>query len=218
MRHVPWLFLLLAVGCSSGPPGGTAGANDRPGQRWQQQRDLPVREATVAHDRLDEPQARNNLKAQAEEAGRAAAQENHARMAELTLPALIEKAGGRALYIKKLESVAAEIKGKGFALKKCTIGQPSELVQVGGDVYATVPTELEMSGPQGATGRQPSYMIAVSRDGGATWKFIDGFGAGGDREKVKTLLPNFPEQLQVPAVPPPVWNKAGGGFPPSSTR
>src|SRR5262249_39540621 len=136
--------------------------------------------------------------------GRAALQEDHPKMAELTLPALVEKFGGRAGYVQKLESIAAEMKGQGFRLTKFTFGDPSSLVQAAGEVYAVVPTVVELSGPGGATGRQPSYLIAVSQDGGASWKFLDGAGVSGDRSRLKAILPNFPEQLHLPAAQPPV--------------
>jgi hypothetical protein len=185
MRSFPWLFLLLVVGCASTPQGKPTGAGNLP----------------------DQQQTLKSLKSQAEEVGQAAVQEDHARMAELTHPALVEKFGGRATYAKKLESIAAEMKGQGFRLKQFTIGEPSQPVQAAGDLYAVVPSEVELSGPRGAVGRQPSYLIAVSQDGGATWKFIDGPGVGGDRSKLKGLFPNFPELLQLPAAQPPVWDK-----------
>jgi hypothetical protein len=128
-------------------------------------------------------------------------------MADLTLPALVEKFGGRAGYVQKLESIAAEMKGQGFRLTKFTLRDPSQLVQAAGEVYAVIPSVVELSGPGGAAGRQPSYLIAVSTDGGASWKFLDGGGVGGDRGKLKALLPNFPDQLQLPAAQPPVWER-----------
>jgi hypothetical protein len=185
MRFFPWSFLLLVVGCTAKPLGTSESANGP----------------------LYEQQALKNLRSQAEEVGRAAVDEDHAKMAELTHPALVEKFGGRAAYVKKLTSIAAEMKGKGFGLKKYTTGQPSKLVQASGDVYAVVPFEVELTGPGGATGRQPSYLIAVSRDGGGKWNFIDGAGVAGDRSKVKGLLPRFPDDLRLPAGQPPVWDK-----------
>jgi hypothetical protein len=185
MQYLTWLFLLLVVGCASKPQ-----AN-----------------ATSAVDLPDRQQALNNLKSQAEEVGRAAVNEDHARMSELTHPVLVDKFGGRAAFVKKLESIAAEMKGQGFRLKKFTIGEPSQMFQAVGEMYAIVPLEVALSGPRGATGKQPSYLIAVSPDRGASWKFIDGAGFRGDRSKLKELLPSFPEQLQLPAAQPPVWDK-----------
>jgi hypothetical protein len=164
VRSHPWLFLVLIAGCAARPQAKGPGASAS----------------------FDQQQALKNLKAQAEEVGRAAVQEDHAR---------------------RVESTAAEMKGQGFGLKKFTIGEPSQLVQAGGQVYAIVPSELEMSAPPRTTGRQAAYLIAVSPDAGARWQFIDGSGIGGDPRKLKSLLPNFPEELQLPAEQPPAWHK-----------
>jgi hypothetical protein len=185
MRCFTWLFLLLILGCAARPQDKEADPN-------------------VGSDRTE---PLKNLEAQAEEVGRAAVEEDHPKMAELTLPALVEKFGGRTMYVKKLESIAAEMKGQGFRIKQVAIGKPSQLVQAGGETYAVVPSEPELSGPGGATGKKRSYMIAVSQDGGATWKFIDGAGIGSDRGKLKSILPNFPEELQLPDATPAVWDK-----------
>jgi hypothetical protein len=152
----------------------------------------------------DPEQARTNLVAQAGEVGRAALREDHSRMAELTEPALVERFGGRREYVRKLETIAAEMKGRGYRLTKSTVGEPSRLVRSGRDTYAVVPTEVELSGPGGA-GKAPSFLVAVSRDGGATWKFVDGAGVRGDRARLKAQLPNFPEELELPAAKPPVF-------------
>jgi hypothetical protein len=177
----------------------------------QQERDLPAREAARPQNRPEHQQARENLISQSEAIGRAAVDEDHAKMAELTLPVLVEKFGGRAAYIKKLESIASEMKREGFRLKKWTLADPSPLVQSVSEVYAVVPAAVELSGPGGAVGRKSSYLIAVSGDGGASWKFIDGAGIGADRSKLRKLVPNFPDQLQLPAWQPPVWNYKSGG-------
>jgi hypothetical protein len=128
-------------------------------------------------------------------------------MAELTHPTLVEKFGGLDQYERKLETIAGEMKGQGFGLKNFTIGEPSKLVEASGGVYAVVPFNLELTGPGGASGRKPSYLIGVSADGGANWKFIDGAGVGADRSKVRMILPNFPEELELPAKQPAVWDK-----------
>jgi hypothetical protein len=176
MRHSLGLYILLIGGCAA------------------------ERESAL----LDEEQARTALAAQAEEVGRAALNEDHARMAELTEPALVERFGGRREYVRKLETIAVGMKGRGYRLTKSSVGEPSRFVRAGRDTYAVVPTEVEMTGPGGA-GKAPSFLVAVSRDGGATWKFVDGAGVRGDRARLKALLPNFPEELELPAARPPVF-------------
>jgi hypothetical protein len=185
MRYPLWLVALLLIGCGPKPSSQT--------------------QLTVGPSAPQQPP--KTLKEQAQAVGEAALREDHAKMADLTLPALVEKFGGRAQYIKKLQSVAAEMKGSGFGLMKHTVGEPSQVIQVAGEGYAVIPVEVQLSGPNGATGKQPSFLIAVSRDGGGQWGFIDGAGVGSDRKKLKMLLPNFPDTLPLPAQQPAVWNK-----------
>lgn len=186
MRDFTWLFLLLIVGCAAKPQDQAAGPHA-----------LPDRQQTL-----------KNLKAQAEEVGRSVG--NPRRPCEdggTHAPCFGREAWGSRRTFKKLESIAAEMKEQGFRLKKFTIGDPSELVQAAGQIYAVVPDKVEMSDPSGAAGRKTSFLIAVSPDGGVHWNFIDGAGGGGDRSKLKRLLPDFPEQLQLPAAQLITWDE-----------
>jgi hypothetical protein len=130
---------------------------------------------------LDKEQALKNLKSQAEEVRQAMLEEDHQKMADLTHPTLVEKMGGKARFVQRLESMAGEMKGQGIRLKDMTFSKPSDLVESSGDVYAVVPYKMEIAGLEGA---HPSYLIGVSTDRGGTWKFIDGAGVGGDRGKL----------------------------------
>jgi hypothetical protein len=185
MRYLTCLFFVFIAGCSSRPQDKVAGASSS----------------------FDQQEALTNLKMQADELGRAALRQDHVKMADLTLPALVDASGGRATFIKQLDAMAADMKKEGFQLTKFTIGQPSSLVKANSHVYAIVSCELDLSGPGGVVGRQPSYFISVSEDGGARWRFIDGMGTAGDRSKLKSLLPDFPEQLQLPAAQQAQWHK-----------
>lgn len=187
MRRLAWLFLLLVVGCTPDAP-------------------KPKGKSVASTAPSDQRQALTALKAQAQEIGQAAIREDHTKMAQLTHPALVEKFGGQAAYVKKLDSTATEMKQQGFRLKAFTVGEPSELVQAGGRLYAVVPQEVQLSGPQGAAGRRASFLVAVSADGGSHWQFVDGSGVRGDRSKLKMLFPEFPDRLQLPADQPAVWD------------
>jgi hypothetical protein len=190
MRTAVCFCLVLAAGCSPQPTGGQTRIAPR---------------STSGQTRITPPnkqQARANLIALAEQIGQAALQEDHLRMADLTYPLLVEKLGGRELYVVKLEEVAAETRGQGWRLKKFTVGDPSDLTEAGTEMYAVVPYDMEMSSPAGVPAKLPSFLVAVSQNKGATWTFVDGAGIGVDRSKLKAVLPNFPEDLTLPAIKP----------------
>lgn len=102
--------------------------------------------------------------------------------------------------MKRLEALAAEMKGEGFQFTGIKFAEPSDLVEASGEVYVVVPCELEVTQPDGSRHRQPSYLIGVSSDRGQNWKFLDGAGVGGDRDKLKQVLPKFPKSLQLPRL------------------
>jgi hypothetical protein len=154
---------------------------------------------------IDKQQALQNLKAQAEEAGAAMVNLDHQREADLTHPELVKAMGGRDEFIRRLASMASEASQKGFQVTRVTVSEPSVLVEAKKDCYSIVVTSLKLSGPGGAVGTKRSFLIGVSTDRGATWKFIDGEGIGVDRGKAKQILPNFPDELPLPMRMPAEW-------------
>ncbi len=156
---------------------------------------------------LDREQALTRLKSQIDEVADAVLKEDHAKMASLTHPKLVEMAGGRAKFEQLLEKVAAQIKGGGFHFVKIEFSKDPTVALDSGAWYAIVPSVLEMQGPGGVRIRQPSYLIGVCGDG-STWKFIDGAGVGNDREKLKKIIPEFPRDLVLPAKQAPVIEKS----------
>jgi hypothetical protein len=151
---------------------------------------------------FDDPRAVANLKAQAAEVERAMIEEDHQRMADLTHPLLVNQLGGRGGFIRKLEAVADDLRKQGLKFHSFRFATPSKMIESSGELYAIYPYSLESTGPNGEQVSQPSYLVCTSGDKGMHWKFLDGSGVGGDREKLKRILPQFPDQLSLPEPQP----------------
>lgn len=164
---------------------------------------LVIAAAGCSGQHFDREQALEALQTQVREAAQAGIEENHERLADLTHPELIKRAGGRAELVKQLTSMAAEMKGQGFKMTGTKWGNLPAIAAGGRKVFGVVPYTLEMSGPGGITGTQETFMLGESSDGGKTWKFLDGAGSKGDRKMVKAIMPEFPDELQLPALKPP---------------
>ena len=119
-------------------------------------------------------------------------------MADLTCPVVVEKLGGRDKFIERLASMAAEIKSSGFRIDSIDMSEPPSYVEWAGDLYSILPQTLRLSLSTGIQISKHSYLAGVSPDGGATWRFIDGQGIGGDRKKMEIVLPHFPKTWRCP--------------------
>jgi hypothetical protein len=136
------------------------------------------------------------IKTQAQAINDAMEKDDFAKIADLTYPALVEKMGGREKMIAVMEEEIKKMKAAGFGFIPTTMGEPSEVVKGGDELFVIVPYELKMKTPDG-TMRQKTYLIGISGDEGKTWMFLSG---NPDRKMRNQLLPKFPETLKVPEV------------------
>lgn len=175
MRQGPWFAILLIAGCSASTPEGSSGT--------------PAR---AENPRL-------KLKEQAEEVVQAIRTEAHVKLVDRMPAKIVELAGGRESMIQLLERNAEGMKSRGAFIRSVKLEEPSGVAEAKGDLFGIVPYTLEMT-VGGVRGRQKSFLIGISSDGGTSWAFVDGGQA--DAAKVKRLFPNFPEQLRLPEKQP----------------
>ena len=161
----------------------------------------PPRELTKPVEE-DTEWAMKNLRAQAQILAEAVRAEDHGKVADLTHPGLVKHSGGKEKYVALLEKMASDIRRQGFKYASVTCAEPSKLVKGGEKLYAVVTTKSVMNGDDGSRLIVSGYLIALSADNGATWKFLSGTKA--TRDEVKQLLPLFPDELEIPAIGPPV--------------
>jgi hypothetical protein len=50
-----------------------------------------------------------------------------------------------------------------------------------------------------------SFFIAESDSAGTSWRFLDGSGLKGDVGRLRQLIPDWPEELELRKVAAPVW-------------
>lgn len=154
---------------------------------------------------VDLEKARKSLLASTLQVRQAMLQPDHQLMAELTLPIVVEGMGGREQFTKRLAEISAEMEAGGFKMTDLVLSDPSELVVSKGNVYAIAPYTVHLTAPANGIGSKLSYLICLSTDSGASWKFIDGEGIAGDRAKLLQVIPDFPEQLTLPPTKSPQW-------------
>jgi hypothetical protein len=114
---------------------------------------------------------------------------------DLTYPAILDLMGGREKALGYVEKQMNAMKEQGISIVSFTPGDPSEIKPGGSELFAAIPTIMEMKAPQmKITGK--SFLLAISQDQGKTWTFAD--GANLTPEIMKAMFPKFPPELKLP--------------------
>jgi hypothetical protein len=148
---------------------------------------LPARAA-------DQAQAKKVAKAKTQEINDALIKEDFGKIADLTHRTVVKMMGGRDKMIAVMKAGVKDMKSRGVSFRTVKVGEPSDLVAAGTDLYVVVPFRLELTIP-GKRALQNSFVIGVSGDGGKTWSFVNG---DLDDKRLKLVLPNLPPALKLP--------------------
>jgi hypothetical protein len=118
-----------------------------------------------------------------------------------TYPKAVTIGGGKEKLVQMMSSGINQMKAKGFAFEKVTIGQPGKFYKAGTEIHCLVPEQLIMKTSRGRMAASSS-LLAISTDGGKNWSFLD--MNQGTINSVKQLFPNFNSNLIIPNPAPPV--------------
>ena len=147
-----------------------------------------------------------NAKAQANQLNDAVLSGDYEKAADLTYPKLIELIGGRAKYLAVLKGGMNETQSDRFRIISTVSDDPTDIIEIGSDVYAILPTTMKIKVAEGILVGQSS-LIGVSNDRGEHWTFVDA-GKGFSHEQLKTLFPAVADRLKVPEQKRPVLQRA----------
>jgi len=143
-----------------------------------------------------EPEKKQNAKKAADAVIDATRKGDVDRIIESTYEPVIAEVGGREKMAEAIRETFQLVKA--LELKA---GEPGELHVAGKQTYVVVPTsgivqvgDIKVS--------LNSYLLGISADDGATWKFVDGQGIGEEEER-KKVLPDLPLSLKLPELEEP---------------
>jgi hypothetical protein len=117
-----------------------------------------------------------------------------------TYPKAVEIGGGKVKMLQVMSASINQMKSQGFAFEKITIGEPGKFYKAGTQVHCLVPEQLIMKTSKGRMAAS-SNLLAVSNDKGKSWSFLD--LNRGTMASLKTLFPNFNNNLVIPQPTPP---------------
>lgn len=119
---------------------------------------------------------------------------DYEKLIDMTIPAVIEKSGGKAKMLEQVKQVMTQLKSQGFTIKETTPRKATSSVVAGKSLYCIVPTTSVMTFMDKKITVQ-GFLLGTSSDEGKTWKFLD--GSGGE-EVTRKILPDVPKDLKFP--------------------
>ena len=135
------------------------------------------------------------VREQADLMGRALLNKDYKTFVTYSYPAIVDQMGGpekmAASIARQMESMAATAE-----IQSISYGTPGAAIQEGKELQCTVPQEMVLKTQQGRILAR-STLIAISKDGGKRWHFVD--AGGRDISAVRESMPNVSRKLVLPA-------------------
>ena len=110
-------------------------------------------------------------------------------------PGLINMLGGEEKMVSALIKGFKELDKQKSSILKITVDEPGKIVAREGDMQTVLTETLEMKVPQGIM-LTKSALIAISKDNGKSWYFID--TGGKDLAAMQKQLPDLSDELILP--------------------
>jgi hypothetical protein len=142
------------------------------------------------------------IKDQAESTAKALLNDDYETIIKFTYPKVIELVGGRDKMISLIKKGKIEMGQQGITFDRVIIGKPSKTVIAGDEIHCLVPQTIFMKVRKGKM-KSETQLIAVSRDKGANWYFIDAVNL--NKDTVKKVLPNYNFDLVLPNKKQPIF-------------
>lgn len=143
-------------------------------------------------------------KAIAQEMADAFFKSDYEKFAKYVNPALIKLVGGREKLLATMKTALEKMEAGGIKLVSCQVMDATGFATQGRERFVILPSTTVVSAP-GAKITVKSFWVGASDDAGRTWTFLEGGKL--NAENLKILLPNFPEDLKLPATTAPIIEK-----------
>jgi hypothetical protein len=140
------------------------------------------------------------IKSQAMEMGKALVAGDAKTFSRFMLPELLDEANKIGKANMTMDSAFAMFKAFGGNVEKISYGNPGKIIEYKNELQSTLPQTTEITSPF-ADVVLNSTLVAISRDNGKNWYFID--VSMGKIDKLKSTLPNLSPDLVIPPQTPP---------------
>lgn len=116
---------------------------------------------------------------------------------EGTHPSLFKQMGGRDKFEKITRESFASFKKMGVVVKDRQTGEPTRTYQAGDEEVCFLPsTTTIVIGEQ--TVKSTGFLIAIRKRPDGRWLFLDGSAIRDNKEMLRMMLPELPEDVELP--------------------
>lgn len=119
---------------------------------------------------------------------------DYQKVVKYSLPKVVEMMGGEQQMIEATQTSMESMKAQGFVVEDISFSEASPFVTQNGVLQCSLTQELIMETPEGKIQNKTS-IIAVSRDDGENWNFLDASGMPIDL--VKTIFPDLHPDISI---------------------
>jgi len=120
-----------------------------------------------------------------------------AKFSAMTVPSIVELAGGPEVMNKVSEEQYRTMVNSGITFISIIPQKPGKIMVAGEDLHAILP-QLVITSKDGDEYHRTAYYLASSDDDGKTWTFVD--LEPYDTESIKVFVPSFTGALKIPEV------------------
>ena len=110
---------------------------------------------------------------------------------------IFELVGGKETFAKISRDALQQLMQLNIKFLSSEVGTPTQTYPAGDEEVCFVPRVSVME-LQGQRAKTTTFMIAIRRVGGATWKYLDGAGLRKNPELLPVLLPQLTKEVQLP--------------------
>ncbi|WP_143754217.1 hypothetical protein [Chryseobacterium sp. 52] len=108
---------------------------------------------------------------------------------------VIKMFGNKQKMINTSVEAIDKMNTSGYIFKKVDFSEVGDIIPIKNELQTVVHQKIEMETPKGNMSGD-HYLIAISKDNGKLWKFID--TSGKDIETVRKYFPNLSSKLFIP--------------------
>lgn len=117
------------------------------------------------------------------------------KLLDHTLPAVLDLGGGRVAMKEAITAMLTQTEEMGFTIDTVYVGKAGEIYEAGEELHAIIPQYLKLGFAEGYI-ESMTYLVAVSKDQGKWWYFIDVKQI--DEDMKNMVLPVMNEDMVIP--------------------